>query len=1221
MAEPHAEPNQPTPPESTAPPPAPANDTPKATAAFLSSALEPTDDTPTIISRASQAPIRPEEALAAVLRGRRLAHFELLEPIGVGGMAAVIRATDTQLDRIVALKILPPEMANDPENVRRFHQEARAAAKLDHENIARVFFCGEDQGLHFIAFEFVQGENLRTLLEQRGRIPVPEALGYVLQIATGLTHAATRGVVHRDIKPSNIIISPNGRAKLVDMGLARSQEPQSDGGLTQSGVTLGTFDYISPEQALEPREADVRSDIYSLGCTFYHMVTGQAPVPEGTAAKKLHHHQHVHPLDPRQLNPDISDDVAALLARMMAKDPSQRYQRPEQLVQHLLVLAQKLGTALGQNRALGEGLQTDPNGVLFVDASLPGPPRTRPLLLAVAAVVGLVALILVVGPPPWPSAPLRPPTMAATNGTDPNPQPDPKATDKGTSTRLADAANQPSHAGNAEVPTFRPEKAEALAEFLSRNPDAAHIYLTRDLTLTRRDLLRFRGHELTIEPADAKWHPTLTLTYDPEASEEPWAALTVLAGQVRIKGVRFVVDARGAPEVVMRALAVQGGHLTLEECEFFQVEPPAGTEKSSVSGVAVVGPGEGTGKPWLTVTGCCFGSGQHAATLERPAFVRFSQCAFGPHTGPLFELQGAASRETQLSVHNCSAFVSGGAAFRLHDSASGRLDVRNSLFSGVEDDEELGGRAILIEQTGSRTGSFQFTSGHNAYHNLDALWARAGRSGQPEKIDDLNAFNSRFATGDETSRLLTRNPWESLDPLALVRTQQLRDLRAAFRINLTLAELRQGEGGQPIGVDQCVWGKTYDDPLPPLEEKKPTEPVVRKPNEKIVDPRSGDEKKGTYTTLHRAVEMARRGDVILIRHTGPLLVEPLRLEKASVEVTIRPYPGCHPILTIGATPDPNAALFYLYDGKLTLEGLEFSLAPSHPQVQTQSVVTVMGDGQCTFKDCVATLAGKPEGIRRVPLALVRLEDSSSVMKMDPQPGQPQDPQVEVKNCLVRGAGRLMTVRVSRPFALRVDDSLVALDGSLLAVDGNPRDPGPRGADISLKQVTTYLTEHLICLRAYHEEGKVVKEGLVPTRISSARDCLFAAADDTKSLIHLEGVDTEDQMKRFFSWGSSEHNAYNNFKQMLDQEPDPASMIMTAPVPYNMARWQDFTDERGMPNEKVHFPEAPGRDGSFTRILATDFKPPAASLQGYGTDLEHLPKPAGEETSSRPASGE
>src|SRR5262249_31754606 len=138
-----------------------------------------------------------------------------------------------------------------------------------------------------------------------------------------------------------IIITPSGRAKLVDMGLARSLETPNDGGLTHSGVTLGTFDYISPEQALEPRQADIRSDIYSLGCTFYHILTGQPPVPAGTAAKKLHHQKYVPPIDPRQLNAEIPDDVAALLGRMMAKDPADRFQDPETLVKHLLALARK----------------------------------------------------------------------------------------------------------------------------------------------------------------------------------------------------------------------------------------------------------------------------------------------------------------------------------------------------------------------------------------------------------------------------------------------------------------------------------------------------------------------------------------------------------------------------------------------------------------------------------------------------------------------------------------------------------------------------------------------------------------------------------------------------------------------------------------------------------------------------------------------------------------
>src|SRR5438046_2299504 len=221
-------------------------DSPEVAARSLFASASPdSDNAPTVISRTRPKSTRSEDGLHDV-RGRRLAHFELIEPIGIGGMAAVIRARDTQLDRTGALKSLPPEMADNPENILRFHQEAPAAAKLDHENIARVFFCGEDQGLHFISFEFVEGETLRALVDRRGVLPVAEAINYLLQIATGLAHAAGRGVVHRDIKPSNIIITPNGRAKLVDMGLARSLATHSDIALTQSGVTPVTFACSSP---------------------------------------------------------------------------------------------------------------------------------------------------------------------------------------------------------------------------------------------------------------------------------------------------------------------------------------------------------------------------------------------------------------------------------------------------------------------------------------------------------------------------------------------------------------------------------------------------------------------------------------------------------------------------------------------------------------------------------------------------------------------------------------------------------------------------------------------------------------------------------------------------------------------------------------------------------------------------------------------------------------
>src|SRR5207248_3738590 len=282
--------------------------------------------------------------------------------------------------------------------VTRFKQEARAAAKLDHDNVARVYVCGEDQGLHFIAFEFVEGVTLRNLIDRRGPLPADECVRYMIQVAAGLNHAADRGVVHRDIKPSNILITPDGRAKIVDMGLARHLESGSvNGGVTQSGVTLGTFDYISPEQALDPRRADVRSDIYSLGCTFYHALTGRPPVPEGTAAKKLQAHQQLDPIDPRELNPAVPDELAAVLARMMAKDPDRRYQAPTELIAHLKAVAEKLNVST-------DAVTTD-TAVRAVPADprlFPEPPRL-PLGLVAAAAAAVVVVVAVIATTSGPS--------------------------------------------------------------------------------------------------------------------------------------------------------------------------------------------------------------------------------------------------------------------------------------------------------------------------------------------------------------------------------------------------------------------------------------------------------------------------------------------------------------------------------------------------------------------------------------------------------------------------------------------------------------------------------------------------------------------------------------------------------------------------------------------------------------------------------------------------
>lgn len=284
--------------------------------------------------------------LGALLEGKQLGHFTLEKFVGGGGMGAVFRGRDNLLSRVVAVKVLSRDQGADLETLRRFKNEAQSAARLDHDNIARVFFVGEDDGWNFIVFEFIDGINVRDMVDRDGPLPLELAIDFTIQIAEALAHAAEREVVHRDIKPSNILVTSDRHAKLVDMGLARLHQMeagQSD--LTASGVTLGTFDYISPEQASDPRRADVRSDLYSLGCTLFFMLTGRPPFPQGTVLQKLLAHSGETPPDPRDDRPELPEAMSKVVHRLMAKRPDQRYRQPGELIGDLLVLRDRLGLA------------------------------------------------------------------------------------------------------------------------------------------------------------------------------------------------------------------------------------------------------------------------------------------------------------------------------------------------------------------------------------------------------------------------------------------------------------------------------------------------------------------------------------------------------------------------------------------------------------------------------------------------------------------------------------------------------------------------------------------------------------------------------------------------------------------------------------------------------------------------------------------------------------
>jgi hypothetical protein len=240
-------------------------------------------------------------------------------------MGTVFLCEHLQLGRRVAVKILPKEQARDRAALDRFQREARAAAALDHRNIVRVHDVSVSTGLALLVMEYAEGKDLQEVLQHDGAIPYPRAVGYVLQAAAGLQHAHERGIIHRDIKPANLLLDTSGTVKILDMGLARFVGRED--GLTQqlgSAVFLGTVDYMAPEQAVPGTLVDSRADIYSLGATLYALITSTPPF-QGSTTHKLVAHQMCDAVPAHQVRRDVPEGLSAVLARMMAKSPAERY--------------------------------------------------------------------------------------------------------------------------------------------------------------------------------------------------------------------------------------------------------------------------------------------------------------------------------------------------------------------------------------------------------------------------------------------------------------------------------------------------------------------------------------------------------------------------------------------------------------------------------------------------------------------------------------------------------------------------------------------------------------------------------------------------------------------------------------------------------------------------------------------------------------------------------
>jgi WD40 repeat protein len=255
--------------------------------------------------------------------------YEILERLGAGGMGTVFKARHRLMDRIVAVKVMNPQLLADPTAVGRFQREVKAAAQLAHPHIVTAYDAEQTGGLHFLVMEFVEGQTLAEVVDARGPLPVHQACEYVRQAALGLHYAHQRGMVHRDIKPQNLVLTSAGEVKVFDFGLARFvSESGEPGDGSTSGRMLGSPDYMAPEQAKDAHSADIRADIYSLGCTLYHLLTGLPPFPGRSAVEKLSAHLEKTPLEISKLRLDISDGLERIVDRMLAKDPQQRFPTP-----------------------------------------------------------------------------------------------------------------------------------------------------------------------------------------------------------------------------------------------------------------------------------------------------------------------------------------------------------------------------------------------------------------------------------------------------------------------------------------------------------------------------------------------------------------------------------------------------------------------------------------------------------------------------------------------------------------------------------------------------------------------------------------------------------------------------------------------------------------------------------------------------------------------------
>jgi serine/threonine-protein kinase len=290
---------------------------------------------------AAAAPTMPISAEDADWTGQVLGEFRILHRLGRGGMGQVYLAEQTSLKRKVALKLLHPELASNQQSLLRFKAEAENVARATHANIVQIYTINQDKGIHFLALEYVEGKNLREFIEKKGTPELSLGLHVMMQVAAALQRASELGIIHRDIKPENILLTKKGEVKVADFGLSRCFADEGQQTITQSQVAMGTPLYMSPEQ-VERKTVDTRTDIYSFGVTCYHMFAGTPPFRGASPIEVAYQHVHTEAPSLATIRPDLPAALCAIIQKMMAKKPDDRYQSAREIVRDINQLRESL---------------------------------------------------------------------------------------------------------------------------------------------------------------------------------------------------------------------------------------------------------------------------------------------------------------------------------------------------------------------------------------------------------------------------------------------------------------------------------------------------------------------------------------------------------------------------------------------------------------------------------------------------------------------------------------------------------------------------------------------------------------------------------------------------------------------------------------------------------------------------------------------------------------